>query len=197
MDDNEALWRDMQEWENWKEIYWRRYSNTFCTLTCNGCHEKGECSKNIGLIVRLQNWIFFGKIFVQEFIPNANFEYPLCTKILRILQKEVQDMIDYTKIRPLVRMCQDNFPFEIQTREVFICQWRGLWFSEVKSIFLTYNKDKPKKVVYKVVWSGRFQKWICFVGSTYIVAKMKPLVQTMHKLWTLIVLKWQELLLVY
>ena len=32
-----------------------------------------------------------------------------------------------------------------------------------------------------------------FVGLTYIVAKMKPLMQTMHKLWTLIVLKPQEL----
>ena len=25
--------------------YWRRYLNTFCTLTCNGCDEKGEYSK--------------------------------------------------------------------------------------------------------------------------------------------------------
>ena len=36
-----------------------------------------------------------------------------------------------------------------------------------------------------------------FVGLTYIVAKMKHLVQTMHKLLTLIVLKPQELLLAY
>ena len=37
--------------------YWRRYSNTFCTLACNGCDEKGGMQQSIGLIVTLRNWI--------------------------------------------------------------------------------------------------------------------------------------------
>ena len=56
--------------------YWRRYTNTFCPLAGDECHEEEKCGK-VWANCEITKIRFLRKIFIQKFVPTAHNKFSL------------------------------------------------------------------------------------------------------------------------
>ena len=145
MVDNEALW--YLRMRNWKDITGGDIRIFFAHLLVVGVMKRGNAAKYWSNcdITKLD---FFGKYLSRNSYQMliSNFH---CAPDFPNPPNGRPGHDPLHKIRPLVKMCQDNFhlkyrPGRLLSLDEGSCGFRG----RVK--FLTYNKDKPQKFAMKL-----------------------------------------------